>query len=590
MVVPGALTTSIPTPFADPVPPFKLTRRGSSRRGLLGGRLASTVLGHLPLGVLVIDAGRRLLFWNEQAARLFGASPVTAADMPHLGELLLGVVNLTPKQRDGILAFATTHIEAGDRTEPESCLRVSLGRDRRFAIQIRGIGSGRWMLLIDDGKLAVTAGRAATDGGVAWLDSLTGLSNRRHFNRVLRELLENASSGSKHAVLMVDLDQFKFINETLGHHIGDALLCLVAQRLSRETREDDLLSRLGGDEFIILISNGEMGERLAARMVDILSRPFLVEGHIVNIGASIGIARFPEHGASADDLVRYAELALYEAKSAGRHTWRVFDPALATQAHARRDLETGLRRALALNELSLLYQPRWNVQTRALAGFEAVLSWNHPTLGNVSPALFIPVAEEIGCLPALGELVLNTACKDAARWPALAVAVKVSPRQLEDGETLLSAIQAALETSGLAAERLEVEITEGSLLSPAAPVVETLHRLRAHGILIAMSDFGNCGFSQTQLRSFPFDRIKIAQSLSVAAGTDAVAAATIHAIVALGAELGVPTIADGVEMADWGMRTGNEGVRQGYPTSQPIPAGEIKAFVSRYSQECDREF
>lgn len=579
-----ALTTSTPAPLAGAVPPFKLTR--SAGRGLVGGRLASTVLGHLPLGVAVIEADGGLLFWNEQAARLFGVPPLMAAGRPDLSGILLGVAGLTPQQRDGIVAFAETHIEAGDRTEPESCLRISLGRDRRFAIQMRGIGSGRWMLIIDDGKMPVTAGRNApmTDGGVAWLDPLTGLSNRRHFNQVLRELLDNAAPGSKHAVLMTDLDRFKSINETFGHPIGDALLCLVAQRLRRETRDEDLLVRLGGDEFIILISNGEMAERLAARTVDILSRPFLVEGHIVNIGASVGIARFPEHGATVDALVRHAELALYDAKSAGRRTWRIFDPVVATQAHARRDLENGLRRALALNELSLVYQPRSNVGTRALSGFEALLRWNHPTFGEVSPALFIPVAEEIGCIFALGEWVLKTSCMEAARWPApLSVAVKVSQRQLEDGEALFKAVQAALETSGLAAERLDLEVTESSLLSPAAHVLETLHRLRARGVRIAMDD---CAHPLPgQLRSFPFDKIKIAQTVSVAGKTDRDAAALMGDIVVMGAGLEITTTADSVETPDHVTWVGADGCSYfgDYPASRPLPAAEINFFLANMS-------
>ena len=184
--------------------------------------------------------------------------------------------------------------------------------------------------------------------------------------------MDNATPESRHTLLMIDLDRFKPINDTLGHPIGDALLCLVAQRLRRETREEDLLVRLGGDEFLILLAGGERAEALAARVVDILSRPFLVEGQIANIGASVGIARFPEHGPSADDLMRHADLALYDAKCAGGRAWRVFEPTLAVEAHARRALETDLRKALSLGELSLAYQAQFNVGTRTLTGFEAL--------------------------------------------------------------------------------------------------------------------------------------------------------------------------------------------------------------------------
>jgi diguanylate cyclase (GGDEF)-like protein len=560
----------------------------AAARNGAGARLANTVLGYLPLGVAVINANVRLLFWNEHAARLFGVSPLMAAEIPSLAEILKGVIHLTEPQRDGIIAFAATHIAAGDRTDPDSCLRISLGRDVRIGIQVYGIGSDRWMLVIDDGKLAVAAGRnpSAHGGGVAWLDALTGLSNRRHFNDVLRDLVDHAEADSRHTVLMIDLDGFKSINDTLGHSIGDALLCLVAQRLRRVTRDEDLLVRLGGDEFVILLPNTERAEPLAARVVDILSRPFLVEGNIVTIGASLGIARFPEHGASGDDLMRYAELALYEAKRAGRRTWRVFEPAMAAEALARRDLETGLRKALAMGELSLAYQPQLNIRTQTLTGFEALLRWNHPVLGNVPPVVFIPVAEEIGCIVALGEWVLRTACQEAARWPApLSVAVNVSPRQLQDEGRLFKAVEAALESSGLAAERLELEITESSLLSPVAAVFDTLHRLRASGVHIAMDDFGTGYSSLSQLRSFPFNKIKIDRSFVADLAADGEAAAMISAIAALGAGLGMTTIAEGVETPHQADLVGTHGCTdiQGYLLSQPMPAAEIDAFLIRFA-------
>jgi diguanylate cyclase (GGDEF)-like protein len=569
-------------------PGFRPNQGLSVARARADGRLAHKVLGLLPLGVAVIDADLQLWFWNEQAADLFGVPPQMAAGMPPLGEILAGIRHLTARQRDGIAAFAAAQIAAGDRAEPESCLRISLRRDHRLAIQIRGIGSGRWMLIIDDGRLAVTAGpNRPPDGGVAWLDPLTGLNNRRHFNQVLRDLAETASSGTGHTVLTIDLDRFKAINDTLGHPIGDALLCLAAKRLRQETREDDLIARLGGDEFVILIASGERAEPLAARMIEVLSRPFLVEGHVANIGASIGIAGFAAGETSADDLMRYAELALYDAKSAGGGTWRVFDPAMAAQAQARRELETALRKALTMGELSLVYQPQLNVRTQTLTGFEALLRWTHPTLGQVSPTTFIPVAEEIGCIVALGEWVLKTACQEATRWPAeISVAVNVSPRQLGDSERLAAAVQSALQSSGLPPERLELEITEGAMLSTDPHVLETLHRFRANGIRIAMDDFGTGYSSLSQLRSFPFDKIKIDRSFVAALGFNGEAAAMIQAIATLGAGLGMTTIAEGVETAHQAALVGAHGCTdiQGYLISRPIAAAAVDAFLSRYAR------
>jgi diguanylate cyclase (GGDEF)-like protein len=435
MWAPEGLTSGVKPPRPKP-------RRS---RGA-GGRLMNAVLAHLPLAVAVIDADTRLAFWNEEAANLFGVPPLMAAEAPLLADMLAAVANLTPQQRERIAAFSEAHIAGGDRVEPESSLRIALGRDRRITIQVRGIGARRWMLVIDDGKLAMTAGRHGTaPGGDAWLDSLTGLSNRRHLNQVLRTLADTASAESRHILLMIDLDRFKAINDALGHAAGDSLLCLVAQRLRRETREEDLLVRLGGDAFVIVLPNAERADALASRVVEMLSRPFLVEGQIANIGVSIGIACFPEHGPSADDLMRNADLALYAAKSAGGRAWRIFEPTMAAESHARRDMETDLRKALALGEFSLVYQAQFDLKQRVLTGFAALLRWNHPTRGIVSPASFIPVAQDIGCMAALGEWVLRTACEEAVRWPvALSVTVPVSLRQLEDGDRFFDAIQAVL--------------------------------------------------------------------------------------------------------------------------------------------------
>ena len=360
----------------------------------------------------------------------------------------------------------------------------------------------------------------------------------------------------------------------------------MAQRLRQETRDHDLLARLGGDEFAILIHNGARADTLAARLADVLSRPFLVAGHIANIGASLGIVRFPVHGATPDDLMRHADLALYEAKSAGRRTWRVFEPAMAAQAKSRREFETDLRKALALGEFSLAYQAQLNIRAQTVTGFEALLRWNHPTRGSVSPVMFIPVAEDIGCIVELGEWVLNAACREASRWPAgLFVAVNVSPRQLEDSERLFNAVHMALQTSGLPPQRLELEITESSLLSREAPVLETLHRLRAGGIRIAMDDFGTGYSSLSQLLSFPFDKIKIDRSFIAGLEQDADSAVVVRAISALGSGLGMTTTAEGVETAEQAALVAADGCTdiQGYLIARPIPSSAIDLFLQQYS-------
>ena len=248
---------------------------------------------------------------------------------------------------------------------------------------------------------------------------------------------------------------------------------------------------LAATEFAVLLPDGQTAEGLASRLVDVLSRPFLVEGHIANISASIGIARYEDQGSSAEDLLHQADLALRDAKSSGRRTWRIFDPATAGPVQARWDLETDLRKALTLGELSLAYQPQLNLRSNRLTGFEALLRWNHPTRGEVLPVVFIPVAEDIGCIQGLGEWVIKTACQQAARWPdSLSVAVNISPVQLADCDQLFKVIESALQTSGLAAARLEIEITVGALLAQEKPVLDLLHRLHALGVHLVIEDFG----------------------------------------------------------------------------------------------------
>lgn len=498
----------------------------SRRRDRVGNALARIVLARLPLSVAVIDANAVLSFWNEQASLLFGSPPGMAAKRPGLAEMLAGIGNLTQPQRDRIVAFAIAHIAAGDRTEPDGCLRVSLGRASRIAIQIHGLGAGRWMLVFDDGKVTAAGNPAALGSGDAWLDFLTGLSNRRHFNDMLQQALALASVETPQAVLLINLDRFAPINERLGHPVGDALLRLVAQRLRREIRDDDLLARLGGDEFALLISNGEGAETLAERAIGILAQPFLVEGQRVTVGASIGIARFPDHGTSTDDLMRHADLALYQAKSAGGRTWRLFDVALAGDVRARRVMETDLRKALTLQEFSLVYQPCGDLPSHALTGFEARLRWDRQFRGQVPDTVFMKLAEANGCIVALGEWALKTACAEAVGWPAaqspaaLTVEVHVSPRQLQEADRLVGAVEQALNASGLEPGRLRLRISETSLQGREVEVVPILHRLRALGVGITLADCTMGPALMSNLRSFPFQDIAFGASLRCDAEPD----------------------------------------------------------------------
>jgi diguanylate cyclase (GGDEF)-like protein len=571
-------------PHADlhPGRPGGAKRRPSRAGNAARVRLAAKALDLLPLSVAVIGRNLRLHYWNMHCAELLNLPFILEADPPTFTEALGAAKRATPRQLERISEFCA-HIMAGnERAEPSSWLRVSLSRHHRVAFKLHPIGGDRWLLGIEDLHTTGQTQAAASD---AMIDALTGLSNRRHFNETLRDVIRVADSDTHHAVVVIDLDRFKTVNDTLGHSVGDALLCLVAQRLRRETRDEDIVARLGGDEFVILLPNGEMAEVVAARVVEILSRPFLVEGHVANIGASVGVARYPDHGTTDDELMRHADLALYDAKGGGRGTWRCFNPAMAEQARGRQELETDLRKALMLGEFTLAYQPQVNVETQTLTGFEALLRWNHPFRGAIPPATFIPIAEEIGCITALGEWVLRAACREAAGWPApLSVAVNVSPKQFADPDRLFAAVQAALDATGLPADRLELEITESAILSSETAVAAVLHRIRALGVHIAMDDFGTGYSSLSQLRSFPFDKIKIDRSFVAGLDGDADGAAVIRAITTLGAGLGMTTIAEGVETTEQASLVTADGCAniQGYLISRPVPAAEVPALISSF--------
>ena len=417
-------------------------------------------------------------------------------------------------------------------------------------------------------------------------DPLTGLANRRQFGEALStHYASRRGADAAFALLMLDLDRFKVVNDTLGHGMGDALLHRVALRLQRAVREGDLVARLGGDEFAILKAGGTdlaAIQVVAERVIDLLTRPFLIDGHILNIGASIGIALAPGDGASPEQLMGNADLALYGAKEDGRGRYRLFESGMNARVQARRELELDLRRAIARQEFTLHYQPQVDARRGAYDGAEALVRWHHPERGLVSPADFIPLAEETGLIGQLGEWVLRTACTEALTWPAhLTVAVNLSPVQFRDGR-LATTIRAILAETGLPGARLEVEITEGSLLQDEQRTLTILNELRALGIRISMDDFGTGYSSLSYLRRFPFDKIKIDQSFVRQIPGDGDSVAIVRAIATLGASLGMKTTAEGVETAAQASFIAAEGCDQlqGYLFSRPVTAERIAALFS----------
>ncbi|MBR0697339.1 bifunctional diguanylate cyclase/phosphodiesterase [Bradyrhizobium lablabi] len=382
-------------------------------------------------------------------------------------------------------------------------------------------------------------------------DGLTGLPNRNLLRQRMDEmLLHTRRSLDKVAVLMLGLDSFKAVNDTLGHGVGDKLLRHVAKRLRSTLREDDALARLNSDEFTIVqcgIARPEDAALLAKRILEVIGEPYLLDGHSVTIGASIGIAMSPGDGEDSEKLLKSADMALSRAKSEFRGTFSFFEAEMDARAQSRRKIEVDLRDAIHNEDLRPYYQPLVDLTSGHITGFEALVRWLHPERGMISPGEFIPVAEETGLINPLGGLMLRCACLDAAQWPDdVRVAVNLSPLQFRAGN-LLTLVTDALKQSGLPPRRLELEITETLLLEKSSKVLATLHALRALGVHISMDDFGTGYSSLSYLRSFPFDKIKIDRSFVRDLGSNRDAQAIVRSIISLGIGLGVTITAEGVE-------------------------------------------
>ena len=411
-------------------------------------------------------------------------------------------------------------------------------------------------------------------------DALTGLPNRVLFRDKLSEGLAFARRGYGLALLCLDLDRFKAVNDTLGHPVGDTLLQMVAHRLSAAARDTDTVARLGGDEFAIVqrtISRPSEATAFASRVLDLLAEPFDVDGHRIVLTTSIGIALSPQDGVDADQLLRGADLALYRAKADGRGVYRLFQAEMDRQMQMRRLLELDLRQALQENQLELFYQPQVDMRSRRVTAVEALLRWHHPERGSVSPADFIPLAEEIGLIVPIGAWALRTACTMVASWPGtLRVAVNISAAQLT-GQDLVAEVKKALRDSSLPADRLELEITESVMLNDTVATLATLHRLRDIGVRIALDDFGTGYSSLSYLRRFPFDRIKIDQSFVREMSCQPDSGAIVRAIAGLSRELGMATTAEGVEtqdQLDLLVAAGCNDI-QGFLFSRAVPAASI---------------
>lgn len=427
---------------------------------------------------------------------------------------------------------------------------------------------------------------------LAMHDTLTGLPNRALMNERLHHSLGRVAPDELLAVHLLDLDQFKHINDTMGHGAGDKLLQSVADRLRPLVRETDTIARMGGDEFAILqssITQVADAEILAQRVNDALSQPFDVDGNRVIIGTSIGIALGPRDGSTAERLLRNADLALYQAKGDGRGAFRFFKADMDERQQARRLMEYELRAALANDEFELHFQPLVNLSSNKICGFEALVRWRHPEKGMIPPDVFIPVAEDIGLIAPLGEWILRQACGVAVQWPDnLKVAVNISPVQFRETGLLPQVIR-ALASSGLAPGRLELELTETACLNDDTAMISVLHQIRDLGVRVVTDDFGIGYSSLSLLQKFPFDKIKIDRTFVQEMSKSACSLSIVRAVVALAKGLGIPSTAEGVENAEQLESIISEGCTemQGYLLSRPLPARQIAKFLE--SRQHERE-
>jgi diguanylate cyclase (GGDEF)-like protein len=534
-----------------------------------------TAINNMSQGLCFFDASQRLIVCNDRYLEMYDLPP----DRVGPGTTLTEIVDLRfeagsfpAMSRDEYLHWRSKVAVSAVQTDSI----VELRNGRTFKIRHRPMPDLGWVATHED----ITEQRQSEVKieHMAHHDALTELANRVLLNARLEQTLGREEMVAVHHL---DLDQFKAVNDSFGHHAGDKLLKIVAERLCGLVRETDTIGRMGGDEFVIVqapIADPADATSLAQRVIDLLSEPYDIDGHQAVIGASIGISVGPGDGTTPDRLLRNADLALYRAKGDGRGTFRFFEPVMDLQMQTRRVMEQDLRKALPAGEFELHYQPVVNLASNEISGFEALIRWNHPTKGVISPAAFIPLAEEIGFIVPMGEWVIRQACATAAQWPEnLHIAVNISAVQFRN-PGLMQVIVGALAASGLQPTRLEIEITETVLLHNKDATLAVLHQLRELGIRIAMDDFGTGYSSLTYLQSFPFDKIKIDRSFVKDITENSGSLNIVRAVAALANGMGMTATAEGVETREQLDRIASEGCTemQGFLFSRPLPAREIE--------------
>ena len=532
-------------------------------------------------GLCMFDAEAKLVLFNPRFAEIYGVpcSAITPGMTTHeLITLIFNSSHVSDVDVDGTLALQQELI--GDNKAGSMLQRLTDGRT--IAIAHRPLPTRGFVVTFTDITERIQAEERIRH--LAHYDALTELPNRVTFYEQTESILARLRRDESVAVMSLDLDRFKNVNDMLGHPIGDKLLQEVAARMRSCIREEDVVARLGGDEFAVIQVPSDpppSSRALAARLIDVVGAPYDIDGHHIVVGTSVGIAIAPSDGDKPDVLMKNADLALYRAKADGGSVYRFFETEMDARMQARRLLELDLRKAVLNKEFELFYQPIVDVATGRIKSCEALIRWHHPERGMVSPIEFIPIAEETGLIVPVGEWVLRTACAEAAHWPReIGVSVNLSPAQFKS-RNLVQAVADALEESGLSHDRLELEITELVLLQESEGAFAVLHQLRKLGIKIAMDDFGTGYSSLGYLRSFPFDKIKIDQSFIRDLATKEDSVAIVRAVVGLSSSLGITTTAEGVETKDQLSRLTSEGCNeiQGFLFSPPRPAAEIEQML-----------
>jgi diguanylate cyclase (GGDEF)-like protein len=552
----------------------------SFREAALAGQF-DTALNNMPHGLCMFAADGRLAVMNHRFSEMMDLSD----DFVQRGATAADIVAACVSASSISAASGKMILAEIDDTQARDIITTDpdVVRARSLSWTFQPMTGGGTVVLLED--ITERRNAEARISHLARYDALTALPNRLNFRDEIGRLLAVSHNADRlSALLFVDLDQFKQVNDTLGHPCGDELLCAVAERLRGMLRPEDFVARFGGDEFVVFqqdIESHEDAAGLARRIVDRLSERYKIDNHLVEIGASVGIA-MTSPGVTADTLLKNADMALYRAKADGRGTFCFFRDEMAQIVEARRTMELDLRKALANEEFELFYQPLVNLKSGRISTCEALLRWNHPLRGTVSPIDIIPVAEDMGLIVDLGRWILRKACMECMKWPeGVSVAVNFSPQQFHQRD-VLSEVRYALEVSGLPAHRLEIEITESSLLRNTQLTHDVLSQLSAIGVRISLDDFGTGYSSLSYLHNFPLQKVKIDRSFLEGIDTDR-PLTLLRGVARLSADLGMSVVVEGIETNEQlelinADGTVNEG--QGYLFSRPVPAARVRQLLN----------